>query len=93
MRSYFIASLFLDVWHKLDWITILKHGVGEYAWVNMVYGLWMISKDGLWVVNDEFGMFLACIEYRMIDYKSYMELVLAWKLYWLMKCVIVMFRV
>ena len=34
-----------------------------------------MSKDGLWVVNDEFGMILPCNEYWMVGYKSDMELV------------------
>jgi len=34
---------------------MLKHEISEYACVN-----------GLWVVNDEFGMILACNEYGMV---------------------------
>jgi len=43
MHSCFVSSLFLDVWHLIDWITMLKHEVCEYAWVKMIYKWWMMS--------------------------------------------------
>ena len=45
----------------------------------------MHEENGLWVVNDEFGMILACNEYGMVGYKSDMELVWAIMLYGFME--------
>jgi len=33
-----------------------------------------MSKNGLWIVSDEFGMILVCEEYGMVDFQSDMEL-------------------
>jgi len=42
-----------------------------------------MSKDGLWVVNDEFGMILVWNMNEWLVIYVIMDWVWAWKLYWL----------
>jgi len=46
----------------------------------------------LWIGNNEFGMILSWDLYEVIGYKSEMELVWAWMLYWFMEHVVGMVR-